>query len=188
MDIRWRSHVTLGAWCLIDEASLLKCPPSRLTAKSYDWLACVSDWQCVCVLPQPPQELLDYEVDSDEEWEEEEPGESLSHSEGVSLEPGGGLLSDHLNLGWNSVSYKRFRWLKVVHFKNVWVDYLQCASQRIFKALRASLFSVDVKMLNTSVQKVLLRNRCKTVGSWFVGMCEMLTVESFGMLWHSREH
>ena len=24
---------------------------------------------------------LDYEVDSDEEWEEEEPGESLSHSE-----------------------------------------------------------------------------------------------------------
>lgn len=31
-----------------------------------------------------PQKLLDYEVDSDEEWEEEEPGESLSHSEGVS--------------------------------------------------------------------------------------------------------
>lgn len=29
------------------------------------------------------QKLLDYEVDSDEEWEEEEPGESLSHSEGV---------------------------------------------------------------------------------------------------------
>ncbi|XP_047388489.1 chromatin assembly factor 1 subunit A isoform X1 [Sciurus carolinensis] len=26
--------------------------------------------------------LLDYEVDSDDEWEEEEPGESLSHSEG----------------------------------------------------------------------------------------------------------
>ncbi|OCU00336.1 hypothetical protein XELAEV_18006108mg [Xenopus laevis] len=26
--------------------------------------------------------MLDYEVDSDEEWEEEEPGESLSHSEG----------------------------------------------------------------------------------------------------------
>ncbi|KAM5194829.1 chromatin assembly factor 1 subunit A [Mantella aurantiaca] len=26
--------------------------------------------------------LLDYEVDSDEEWEEDEPGESLSHSEG----------------------------------------------------------------------------------------------------------
>lgn len=36
-----------------------------------------------CVLS--PQDLLDYEVDSDEEWEEEEPGESLSHSEGVSL-------------------------------------------------------------------------------------------------------
>uniref|UniRef100_A0A8C6VFB4 Chromatin assembly factor 1 subunit A n=1 Tax=Naja naja TaxID=35670 RepID=A0A8C6VFB4_NAJNA len=29
--------------------------------------------------------LLDYEVESDEEWEEEEPGESLSHSEGVRL-------------------------------------------------------------------------------------------------------
>ncbi|NXU99403.1 CAF1A factor, partial [Cettia cetti] len=29
--------------------------------------------------------LLDYEVDSDEEWEEEEPGESLSHSEEVRL-------------------------------------------------------------------------------------------------------
>jgi len=27
------------------------------------------------------QGLFDYEVDSDEEWEEEEPGESLSHSE-----------------------------------------------------------------------------------------------------------
>lgn len=33
------------------------------------------------------QKLLDYEVDSDEEWEEEEPGESLSHSEGVSASP-----------------------------------------------------------------------------------------------------
>lgn len=32
-----------------------------------------------------PQNLLEYEVDSDEEWEEEEPGESLSHSEGVSF-------------------------------------------------------------------------------------------------------
>lgn len=32
-----------------------------------------------------PQNVLDYEVDSDEEWEEEEPGESLSHSEGVSV-------------------------------------------------------------------------------------------------------
>lgn len=31
------------------------------------------------------QSLLDYDVDSDEEWEEEEPGESLSHSEGVSF-------------------------------------------------------------------------------------------------------
>ncbi|XP_053725444.1 chromatin assembly factor 1 subunit A isoform X4 [Synchiropus splendidus] len=33
--------------------------------------------------------LLDYEVDSDEEWEEEEPGESLSHSEGEDEEEGG---------------------------------------------------------------------------------------------------
>ncbi|XP_055514230.1 chromatin assembly factor 1 subunit A isoform X1 [Leucoraja erinacea] len=32
--------------------------------------------------PFAKDELLDYEVDSDEEWEEEEPGESLSHSEG----------------------------------------------------------------------------------------------------------
>ncbi|KAM4721762.1 chromatin assembly factor 1 subunit A [Rhinophrynus dorsalis] len=38
------------------------------------------------ILPRKPwaqdTELLDYEVESDEEWEEEEPGESLSHSEG----------------------------------------------------------------------------------------------------------
>nr|XP_056699948.1 chromatin assembly factor 1 subunit A [Euleptes europaea] len=33
--------------------------------------------------------LLDYEVESDEEWEEEEPGESLSHSEGDDDEDGG---------------------------------------------------------------------------------------------------
>ncbi|XP_039188795.1 chromatin assembly factor 1 subunit A isoform X2 [Crotalus tigris] len=33
--------------------------------------------------------LLDYEVESDEEWEEEEPGESLSHSEGDEEEDGG---------------------------------------------------------------------------------------------------
>ncbi|NXG45968.1 CAF1A factor, partial [Psilopogon haemacephalus] len=32
--------------------------------------------------------LLEYEVDSDEEWEEEEPGESLSHSEGDDEEEG----------------------------------------------------------------------------------------------------
>nr|XP_033810298.1 chromatin assembly factor 1 subunit A isoform X2 [Geotrypetes seraphini] len=32
--------------------------------------------------PWSKDNLLDYEVDSDEEWEEEEPGESLSHSEG----------------------------------------------------------------------------------------------------------
>ncbi|XP_076880610.1 chromatin assembly factor 1 subunit A [Brachyhypopomus gauderio] len=35
------------------------------------------------------KELLDYEVDSDEEWEEEEPGESLSHSEGDEDDEGG---------------------------------------------------------------------------------------------------
>ncbi|XP_074164313.1 chromatin assembly factor 1 subunit A isoform X2 [Sminthopsis crassicaudata] len=33
--------------------------------------------------------LLDYEIDSDEEWEEEEPGESLSHSEGDDEDEGG---------------------------------------------------------------------------------------------------
>lgn len=37
----------------------------------------------VYILKLCRQDLLDYEVDSDEEWEEEEPGESLSHSEGV---------------------------------------------------------------------------------------------------------
>ncbi|KAM8939313.1 chromatin assembly factor 1 subunit A [Pelodytes ibericus] len=40
--------------------------------------------QAIC--PRKPwaqdTKLLDYEADSDEEWEEEEPGESLSHSEG----------------------------------------------------------------------------------------------------------
>ncbi|KAM9358510.1 chromatin assembly factor 1 subunit A [Symphorus nematophorus] len=35
------------------------------------------------------KDLFDYEVDSDEEWEEEEPGESLSHSEGEDEEEGG---------------------------------------------------------------------------------------------------
>uniref|UniRef100_A0A672ICI3 Chromatin assembly factor 1, subunit A (p150) n=1 Tax=Salarias fasciatus TaxID=181472 RepID=A0A672ICI3_SALFA len=35
------------------------------------------------------KDLLDYEVDSDDEWEEEEPGESLSHSEGEDEEEGG---------------------------------------------------------------------------------------------------
>ncbi|XP_061099226.1 chromatin assembly factor 1 subunit A isoform X2 [Conger conger] len=41
-----------------------------------------------CPLRQD-RELLDYEVDSDEEWEEEEPGESLSHSEGDDDDEGG---------------------------------------------------------------------------------------------------
>lgn len=34
-----------------------------------------------CLLMKVLQGSLDYEVDSDEEWEEEEPGESLSSSE-----------------------------------------------------------------------------------------------------------
>ena len=38
--------------------------------------ACVCVCVCVCV-----QDLLDYSVDSDEEWEEEDPGESISDSE-----------------------------------------------------------------------------------------------------------
>ncbi|XP_066552318.1 chromatin assembly factor 1 subunit A [Amia ocellicauda] len=41
-----------------------------------------------CPLRQD-KDLLDYELDSDEEWEEEEPGESLSHSEGEEEEEGG---------------------------------------------------------------------------------------------------
>ncbi|XP_075943627.1 chromatin assembly factor 1 subunit A [Anarhichas minor] len=41
-----------------------------------------------CPLKQD-KDLFDYEVDSDEEWEEEEPGESLSHSEGEDEEEGG---------------------------------------------------------------------------------------------------
>uniref|UniRef100_A0A3Q2YUL8 Chromatin assembly factor 1, subunit A (p150) n=1 Tax=Hippocampus comes TaxID=109280 RepID=A0A3Q2YUL8_HIPCM len=42
-----------------------------------------------CPLRKDTQDLLDYEVDSDEEWEEEEPGESLSHSEGEDEDEGG---------------------------------------------------------------------------------------------------
>ncbi|KAI9547768.1 hypothetical protein NQZ68_015034 [Dissostichus eleginoides] len=38
--------------------------------------------------------LLDYEVDSDDEWEEEEPGESLSHSEGEEEGGEGGEVGD----------------------------------------------------------------------------------------------
>ncbi|KAM6962628.1 chromatin assembly factor 1 subunit A [Aplochiton taeniatus] len=41
-----------------------------------------------CPLRQD-KDLLDYEVDSDDEWEEEEPGESLSHSEGDDDDEGG---------------------------------------------------------------------------------------------------
>lgn len=55
-----------------------------------------------------PQDLLDYEVDSDEEWEEEEPGESLSHSEGVSMAGAckfwpEGSLRQHLNTGFIAI-------------------------------------------------------------------------------------
>ncbi|XP_078527165.1 chromatin assembly factor 1 subunit A isoform X2 [Lissotriton helveticus] len=39
--------------------------------------------------PWLKDDILDYEVDSDEEWEEEEPGESLSHSEGDDDEEAG---------------------------------------------------------------------------------------------------
>ena len=47
-------------------------------------------WSKVSRVVTPKQPLakdsaaFDYEVDSDEEWEEEEPGESISHSEVVS--------------------------------------------------------------------------------------------------------
>ncbi|NXD82452.1 CAF1A factor, partial [Halcyon senegalensis] len=48
--------------------------------------------QTTVIRPRNPwskdTKLLDYEVDSDEEWEEEEPGESLSHSEGDDEEDG----------------------------------------------------------------------------------------------------
>ncbi|NXH10605.1 CAF1A factor, partial [Bucco capensis] len=48
--------------------------------------------QSTVIHPRKPwakdTKLLDYEVDSDEEWEEEEPGESLSHSEGDDEEDG----------------------------------------------------------------------------------------------------
>ena len=40
-------------------------------------MCCVHINVSTCIL----QDLLDYEVDSDDEWEEEDPGESLSHSE-----------------------------------------------------------------------------------------------------------
>ncbi|XP_035636191.1 chromatin assembly factor 1 subunit A-like isoform X2 [Oncorhynchus keta] len=46
-----------------------------------------------CPLRQD-KDLLDYEVDSDEEWEEEEPGESLSHSEGEDNDNDGGENDD----------------------------------------------------------------------------------------------
>ncbi|KAJ3598910.1 hypothetical protein NHX12_032873 [Muraenolepis orangiensis] len=47
-----------------------------------------------CPLKQD-KDLLDYEVDSDDEWEEEEPGESLSHSEGEDEEEGGEEAGDN---------------------------------------------------------------------------------------------
>lgn len=56
--------------------------PSALKAQSGFGALLSSDGQkCWHFL----QKLLDYEVDSDEEWEEEEPGESLSHSEEVRI-------------------------------------------------------------------------------------------------------
>ncbi|XP_072294778.1 chromatin assembly factor 1 subunit A isoform X2 [Eucyclogobius newberryi] len=52
------------------------------------WSKKTSHISARCPLRQD-KDLFDYEVDSDEEWEEEEPGESLSHSEGEDEEEGG---------------------------------------------------------------------------------------------------
>lgn len=41
----------------------------------------IHELNAVCTISTLLQGLLDYEVDSDDEWEEEEPGESLSNSE-----------------------------------------------------------------------------------------------------------
>lgn len=62
---------------------------SRTILAFIQYFVCIQEL-CLCTCdtnrcPLSPQDLLDYEVDSDEEWEEEEPGESLSHSEGVSF-------------------------------------------------------------------------------------------------------
>ena len=52
---------------------LLRCPV-------YGWVCAVTFEVChTCAIVL--QDLFDYEVDSDDEWEEEEPGESLSASE-----------------------------------------------------------------------------------------------------------
>lgn len=76
--LRSQCALVTGLWEL-PECSSLCALPSPSTLKTTVTTACL-----------PPQSLLDYEVDSDEEWEEDEPGESLSHSEGVSA---AGLLT-----------------------------------------------------------------------------------------------
>uniref|UniRef100_A0A8C5PB38 Chromatin assembly factor 1 subunit A n=1 Tax=Leptobrachium leishanense TaxID=445787 RepID=A0A8C5PB38_9ANUR len=75
--------------------------------------------------------ILDYEMDSDEEWEEEEPGESLSHSEGVSVFM---LVSDDLEnqkvrqrlkaKEWDELQSKgkRFRVLQPVIIGCIWQE------------------------------------------------------------------
>ena len=64
----------------------LRCPIyDRVCAVTFEmsclWLSLCFTFEvchtCAVVL----QDLFDYEVDSDDEWEEEEPGESLSASE-----------------------------------------------------------------------------------------------------------
>lgn len=65
--------VYIGLWDSIRIPDFLLCL----------FLLTLRDGHDVCLFSQ---KLLDYEVDSDDEWEEEEPGESLSHSEGVSAD------------------------------------------------------------------------------------------------------
>ena len=50
------------------------------------------------IVPLCLQDLLDYEVDSDDEWEEEEPGESLSNSEVSRITRNFGKVSNLANL------------------------------------------------------------------------------------------
>ena len=50
------------------------------------------------IVPLRLQDLLDYEVDSDDEWEEEEPGESLSNSEVSRITRNFGKVSNLANL------------------------------------------------------------------------------------------
>ncbi|KAL4673292.1 hypothetical protein H8959_017226 [Pygathrix nigripes] len=74
--------------------------------------------------------LLDYEVDSDEEWEEEEPGESLSHSEGECADPENHKVRQKLKAKeWDEflAKGKRFRILQPVKIGCVWAADRDCA-------------------------------------------------------------